>query len=130
MFSRLATLLPIAVLVAVAAAAPNAVDARDGGSNCSTSGQYCCDTDQLAVRHLFPFPYPWMIHTSIVFQNGESYNFDGGLSNILSGLGGAGGVTCTPVTALGVGSGADCNQQTVCCTNNNVVSLHHASVQR
>jgi hypothetical protein len=55
MFSRLATLLPIAALVAVAAAAPNAVEARD--ETCSTSNQSCCNTDQLAVRHLFP-PFP------------------------------------------------------------------------
>jgi hypothetical protein len=50
MFSRLATLLPIAALVAVAAAAPNAVEARD--TTCSTSDQACCNTTQLPVRHL------------------------------------------------------------------------------
>ena len=54
MFSRVFSLLPLAALVAVAAAVPNALEARD----CSVSGQSCCDTTQLAVRHLFTLPSP------------------------------------------------------------------------
>ncbi|TDL24350.1 fungal hydrophobin, partial [Rickenella mellea] len=28
------------------------------------------------------------------------------------------GLTCSPITAVGVGSGASCNNQAVCCENN------------
>jgi hypothetical protein len=129
MFSRLATLLPIAALIAVTAAAPNAIDTRDGGSNCSTSDQYCCPTNQLAVRHLFPFHCPWMIHPSIVFQDGENYDFTSAAGGgLISGTGVNAGLTCTPITLLALSSGADCTQQAVCCTNNGLVSLHHALV--
>ena len=56
MFSRLFTLLPLAALVAVAAAAPNAVEARD--SECDVSDQSCCNTDQWVVRYLLPLLSP------------------------------------------------------------------------
>lgn len=36
------------------------------------------------------------------------------------------GITCTPITIVGVGSTA-CNQQTVCCQNNTFVSVHLAA---
>ncbi|KIJ48499.1 hypothetical protein M422DRAFT_162707 [Sphaerobolus stellatus SS14] len=33
------------------------------------------------------------------------------------------GITCSPITAIGVGGGANCAQQPVCCTNNNFNSV-------
>jgi hypothetical protein len=65
----------------------------------------------------------------IFSQSGQSYDF-GVLDGVLSGLGVAAGVTCTPITALGLSSGAQCTQQAVCCTNNTFVSLHYALVDR
>ncbi|KAL9709661.1 hypothetical protein Ac2012v2_007399 [Leucoagaricus gongylophorus] len=37
---------------------------------------------------------------------------------VLSGVTGMVGAECTPITALGVGSGGNCAGQTVCCTRN------------
>ncbi|KAM5537109.1 hypothetical protein V8D89_009255 [Ganoderma adspersum] len=33
------------------------------------------------------------------------------------------GLQCSPITAIGVGSGSSCSQQPVCCQNNNVGGL-------
>ncbi|PFH45408.1 hypothetical protein AMATHDRAFT_9303 [Amanita thiersii Skay4041] len=51
---------------------------------------------------------------------------DPGYSSVLGLLGvGLGDITgqigagCTPITAVGLGTGANCNSQAVCCTNNN-----------
>ena len=126
MFSRIATLLPVAALVAVAAAAPNALEAR-GGSQCTTGSNYCCNTSQsISVRHVLPLSSDdSRIHCS---QSGTI--FTGILGGTLSGIGLLAGVTCTPVTVVGTGSGGSCSQQSVCCSNNNYVSLHHVLVHR
>ena len=52
MFIRFSTLLPVAALVAVAAAAPGALEARTDSSSCNTGSQQCCVTTQ-TVR-IFP----------------------------------------------------------------------------
>ena len=45
MFIRFASLLPIAALVAVVAGAPNALEARNGGSSeCNTGTLQCCNS--------------------------------------------------------------------------------------
>ncbi|KAF9484667.1 fungal hydrophobin, partial [Pholiota conissans] len=44
----------------------------------------------------------------------------GGISGLLGILTGN---NCSPITAIGVGSGANCQQQTVCCTGNNQSGL-------
>ncbi|KAF8187173.1 hydrophobin [Pholiota molesta] len=36
-----------------------------------------------------------------------------------SGFTGQAGLTCSPITAIGVGSGSSCTSQPVCCENNN-----------
>ncbi|KAI0704794.1 hydrophobin, partial [Earliella scabrosa] len=33
------------------------------------------------------------------------------------------GLTCSPITVIGVGSGDECSAQTVCCENNSVGGL-------
>ena len=38
------------------------------------------------------------------------------------------GLGCSPISAVGVGSGNACEAQTVCCENNNVVSAHSYSL--
>ena len=55
MFSRLATLIPVAALVAVVTAAPNG---NGGVSQCNTSDQYCCN-QAISVGHLF-LPFVWV----------------------------------------------------------------------
>ena len=34
------------------------------------------------------------------------------------------GLDCSPITVVGVGAGNQCSANTVCCQNNNVVSIH------
>ncbi|KAF8556685.1 type 1 hydrophobin [Imleria badia] len=41
-----------------------------------------------------------------------------GLDNLVGPI----GLGCTPITAIGTGSGADCTSQAVCCTNTQEVS--------
>jgi len=45
-----------------------------------------------------------------------------GLLGIAGGLVGNLGLGCTPITVVGVGSGANCEQQAVCCTDVHQVS--------
>ncbi|KAI9455832.1 hydrophobin 2 [Boletus coccyginus] len=99
MFSRLATLVPIAALVAVATATPGVVEARDSVSQCNTSDQYCCN-QQITQ------------YTSAV----------SGVLGVLNGLNLAGGATCSPISVIGV-AGNSCTQQPVCCSNNNFNGL-------
>ncbi|KAI9462125.1 hydrophobin 2 [Boletus coccyginus] len=99
MFSRLATLVPIAALVAVATAAPGVVVTRDSFSQCNTDGQYCCNQS--------------------IEQNTSVLS---GILGAAEGLNLAGGATCSPVSVVGV-SGNSCTQQPVCCSNNNFNGL-------
>ena len=46
MFIRFSTLLPVAALVALAAAAPGALEARTDTSQCNTGSMQCCATTQ------------------------------------------------------------------------------------
>ncbi|KAH9911365.1 hydrophobin [Epithele typhae] len=41
----------------------------------------------------------------------------------LSGITGKVGLQCSPVSAVGVGSGSSCSAQAVCCQNNNIGGL-------
>ncbi|KAI9570790.1 hydrophobin-251 [Boletus coccyginus] len=93
MFARLATLVPVAALVAVVTAAPNG----SGGSvsQCNTSDQYCCN--------------------SVITQYTSAVS---GVLGVLDGLNLAGDITCSPISIIGV-PGNSCTQQPVCCTNNN-----------
>ncbi|KAI9573453.1 fungal hydrophobin-domain-containing protein [Boletus coccyginus] len=86
MFSRLATLIPIVALVAVATA--------DSVSQCNTEDQYCCNT--------------------AITQTTQSL----GLIDVLGGLDLGAGITCTPISIIGI-PGNSCTQQPVCCTDNN-----------
>lgn len=36
------------------------------------------------------------------------------------------GLDCSPISVVGVATGNSCNAQTVCCKNNNVVSIAHS----
>jgi len=118
MFSRLATLVPIAALVAVATAAPGAVEARDSVSQCNTSDQYCCN-QAITVGHFFIFHYSRVIYECIHSQ--QTTSAVSGLLGVLNGLNLGAGLTCSPISIIGI-PGNSCTQQPVCCTGNTFVS--------
>ncbi|KAN0073720.1 fungal hydrophobin [Tylopilus felleus] len=94
MFSRLATLLPLAAFVAVATAAPNA------RSTCSTGNTVCCN--QAFSNPLTFLPVVGSLISAVV-------NLDAG-------------ITCTPISVLAL-SGTSCTSQVACCDNDNFNSL-------
>ncbi|PFH49498.1 hypothetical protein AMATHDRAFT_147541 [Amanita thiersii Skay4041] len=68
------------------------------GGNCNTQNQQCCNSVQNV--------WPWALgQLALVGLN-------------VGDVTGQVGLTCTPVSVLAV-SGQSCNQQTVCCSNNN-----------
>nr|ABG33849.1 hydrophobin [Paxillus involutus] len=90
MFTRVFTVVSVAAL-AIAGAAPT--------SQCNTGTTQCCNNVQSA---------------SSMNQLLSAVGF----VNVLAGLTGNVGTDCTPITAVGTGSGADCTAQPVCCTDN------------
>ncbi|TFK39707.1 fungal hydrophobin-domain-containing protein [Crucibulum laeve] len=94
MFSKIALFAAASMAVLVAASPVPA------GQTCSTGPVQCCNSVQDAK--------------SVDVQNAIS----GLLSVILGPITGQVGVTCSPITAIGLG-GNSCNAQTVCCDNNN-----------
>ena len=139
MFSRLATLLPVAALVAVAAAAPGSSTSggssggssgsSSGSTTCSTGYQTCCNTSQTTVRH-FPHPFPWMSYEFICLQSGFGLSSltGGSVLSLLDGTTVLAGLTCDPITVIGALTGSSCTQQTVCCVDTSSVSLYYASI--
>ncbi|KAF8553767.1 fungal hydrophobin [Imleria badia] len=98
MFIRFSTLLPVAALVAVAAAAPSALQARDS-SECNTGSMQCCLSTQTST--------PTTLNS-----------LSGLLGIVLPTIEGLIGLGCSPISVLGLGSGASCTEQPVCCTDN------------
>ncbi|KAF9220574.1 fungal hydrophobin [Gyrodon lividus] len=96
MFSRLSAI--VAASFAVLAVATPHVSRSD--SQCNTGSLQCCDSLQDA-------------------DSGVVTALAGLLGIVLGDLTGQVGVTCTPITVIGTGSGATCTQQPVCCTGNN-----------
>ncbi|KAL4076447.1 fungal hydrophobin-domain-containing protein [Scleroderma yunnanense] len=97
MFIRASSLLlPVVALSSVVAAAPAAIAARD--NSCSSGTLQCCNT--------------------VMDSTSSSAGVLAGLLGIVSPLlGPLMGVNCSPITGVGVGTGANCVQQTVCCQN-------------
>ncbi|KAF8836395.1 fungal hydrophobin [Paxillus ammoniavirescens] len=97
--------LPIVALAAAATAAPSALalEARDG-NQCNTGPIQCCSNTFASTA------------TTLASLGGLL-----GLS--LPSLGGLIGLGCTPITAVGTGTGAVCAQQPVCCSNNDYNGL-------
>ncbi|KAI5994894.1 hydrophobin-3 precursor [Pisolithus orientalis] len=93
MFSRV---FAIASLAALAVAGP--LVARDS-SQCNTGPIQCCQQVQQASDF------------DSIFQ-------ELGIANVFAGITGQIGTSCTPITVVGTGSGAQCNAQTVCCSGN------------
>ena len=113
MFIRFSSLLPIAALVAVAAA---------DSSQCNTGSQQCCVMTQ-TVRFVPPHAFALCADRPTLQSNPTTLNYFSGLLGIaLPTIDGLLGLGCSPITAIGTGTGATCTQQPVCCTDNTFVS--------
>ncbi|KAI9573145.1 hydrophobin [Boletus coccyginus] len=105
MYFQPSTLLPVAALVAVVAAAPSELEARtDGVSQCNTGSMQCCATTQSSTSTTLNY-------------------FSSLLGIALPSIDGLLGFGCSPITVIGTGTGASCTQQPVCCTGNNFNGL-------
>ncbi|KAI0693524.1 fungal hydrophobin [Cerioporus squamosus] len=99
MFAKLAV-YTTAVFSVLAVATPVA---RDSGS-CSTGPIQCCNSVKEASDPA----------TSALL---------GLLGVVVQGVDVLVGLTCSPITVIGVGSGGSCSANTVCCENNSVGGL-------
>ncbi|KAL4061877.1 fungal hydrophobin-domain-containing protein [Scleroderma yunnanense] len=100
-----ALLLPVVALSSVVAAAPEPISAR-GGSSCSNGTLQCC--------------------TSTFDATQSNLNLLTGLLGIVASVPLVGpllALNCSPITGLGLGTGANCAQQTVCCQNDQFTGL-------
>ncbi|KAI1785627.1 fungal hydrophobin [Ganoderma leucocontextum] len=88
--------LTLASLPLLAATNPIALDAR---ADCATGDLQCCDTTETAGS---PAGAALLGLLGIVVQD----------VNVLL------GVTCSPITVIGVGTGSSCSTNTVCCSDN------------
>ncbi|KAF8548489.1 hypothetical protein OG21DRAFT_1449063, partial [Imleria badia] len=69
-------------------------------SQCITSSQYCCNQK---------FSDPTQLSGDI-----------GAVLNAIAGVTVPAGLTCTPISILGLGNAGDCTDQPACCTKNTV----------
>ena len=92
-------LLTTLALAAAAIAAP-----AGGGQTCSTGDVQCCNSVQKAGD---PAVAQLLTGLGIVVQD----------VNVPI------GVTCNPISVIGVGTGNACSANAVCCDNNNTVSV-------
>ncbi|ETW80327.1 hydrophobin-like protein [Heterobasidion irregulare TC 32-1] len=103
MFARISTLfvfffLGLALMVSsTPTPSSESLIARDG--QCNTGTLQCCNSVQSSSDPV----------TSLLL---------GLLGVVLGGIDIPIGIQCTPITVIGVGSGANCVQQPVCCTGN------------
>ncbi|KAI9570777.1 hydrophobin [Boletus coccyginus] len=95
MYTRFSTLLSVAALVAVTAAAPSVLEARDGDAQCVK--QCCASTETATPARLT--------------------ELRGQLGLALPDVDGLIALNCVPITETGTG-GATCAQKPVCCTKN------------
>ncbi|KAI0738361.1 fungal hydrophobin [Daedaleopsis nitida] len=96
MFSKLFTISTLAIL---AVATPTPGGGGEPPSSCSTGPIQCCDSTANASD---PAAAGLLSLLGIVVQGVD----------VLVGL------TCSPLTVVGVGAGGSCNAQTVCCEDN------------
>ncbi|KIM64819.1 hypothetical protein SCLCIDRAFT_23227 [Scleroderma citrinum Foug A] len=91
MFSRVFAILPLALLVAAKA------HSKARGGQCSNGTVQCCQSLQNAYNE-----------RELLTQHGVVVA-DAAAQGLV-------GVTCSPITAVGVGRGCSASQQTACCT--------------
>ncbi|KAG9311537.1 hydrophobin [Chiua virens] len=98
MFTRLFAIAAVAAL-AIAGPAPLAMR-----SQCNTGPVTCCDKVQ-SVQEANPL-------LGLL-----------GLADVAAAVGANVGLNCNPITVIGTGSGAQCQQQPVCCEQNDYNGL-------
>ncbi|KAA1470763.1 fungal hydrophobin [Dentipellis sp. KUC8613] len=98
MFSKLFFLTALAAAAATASATP--AKRNEPASECSTAPVQCCDSVQSASS---PAAASLLASLGVVLQD---------LTTPI-------GITCSPISVVGVGSGATCSASPVCCDNNN-----------
>ncbi|KAG2112416.1 hydrophobin-3 precursor [Suillus clintonianus] len=97
MFARFFT---VAFLAALAVATP--LTLRDG--QCNTGDIQCCQS-------------------SSTTSNYNKFAKSLGLAEVGAEVVGTLGLSCSPISVIGTGSGATCNQQPMCCSNNKMNGL-------
>ena len=116
MFARIFALLPLALLVSA-----THLEARD---QCSTENQNCCNSVQTVRIVFLRFGLSLTrVPLRLQLDQANSLLTSCGLVDVAAAVGGLVGVTCSPITAVGL-AGNSCTQQAVCCTNNDFVCLH------
>ncbi|KAF4622374.1 hypothetical protein D9613_009285 [Agrocybe pediades] len=100
MFSKVAVLFAASMAVFVAAApAPGGIE-----NSCNSGPVQCCN--------------------SLMDSDSSQANVLLSLLNVVVGpITGQIGASCSPITAIGLGSGASCSSQPVCCSNNSFNGL-------
>ncbi|KAK0200379.1 hydrophobin-251 [Desarmillaria ectypa] len=98
MFARLYTLF-VALFFAIPLLASASALPRGGGNACTTGEVQCCDSVQNSG------------------SNGLATTLLGLLGVVVGSVGVDVGITCSPLSVIGVG-GNSCSAQTVCCANN------------
>ncbi|KAH7913048.1 fungal hydrophobin-domain-containing protein [Hygrophoropsis aurantiaca] len=97
MFSRIFAVVFFLLFALLAAASPAREIAARG--QCNTGSIQCCNTLQSA-------------------SSNQVAGLLGLLGIVVGDITGQVGLNCSPVDVIGLGSGATCNQEPVCCTNN------------
>ncbi|KAF8154763.1 type 1 hydrophobin [Crassisporium funariophilum] len=93
MFSKLAILVATMAVFVAAAPSPQVTD------SCNTGPVQCCN--------------------QMLEAEDEHYDIITALLSLdVASITGQIGLSCTPITAIGVGSGANCNSSPVCCSDN------------
>ncbi|KIM64599.1 hypothetical protein SCLCIDRAFT_114566 [Scleroderma citrinum Foug A] len=104
MLVRASALFTVA-LAGIAIAAPSKLPrGDDGGAYCNTGNLKCCNTIQST-------------------NNPQTSNVLGLFGIPVDGINGNIGFNCVPITPIGVGQGANCVQEPVCCEGNQAGGL-------
>ncbi|KDQ50477.1 hypothetical protein JAAARDRAFT_199882 [Jaapia argillacea MUCL 33604] len=100
MFSKLSIAVPtVLAILAVATPTPN-----EPASSCTTGPIQCCNSVESASS---PAAAGILASLGVVVQDVTALV----------------GLTCSPITAIGVGSGSSCSASPVCCTDNSYGGL-------
>ncbi|KIJ65102.1 hypothetical protein HYDPIDRAFT_89074 [Hydnomerulius pinastri MD-312] len=103
MFSRISAVIFFFLFALMAAASPVREIAARATGQCNTGTISCCNSVQQA--------------------NSAGVASLLGLLGVVGEITGQVGVQCSPISAIGLGSGATCQQQPVCCTGNSFNGL-------